>query len=1032
MKCRTLILFLGSIAAAGLLLAAPLLSQSASTSPAATLHAGFERPPVPAELRCYWWWLNGNTTADTITHDLEAMKAKGYAGAILVDADGSGQQGGLEVPVGPAIGSPQWIALFVHALDVAQKLGLEISLNVTSRWDVGIIGGPTVTPEDALKLLTYSQQIVEGGSHQSVQLKAPSTENSFYQPIAVLAYPLHHGPSLAGSPASGRKAISNLRLKTASVEMGISMPSSNPLMREAPSVADEQDANINEVLDLSSHLKDDGTLDWTFPSGTWEVLRIGYTDTDKHLTDSTGAPLGLPLDAMSAHALDDYWRQAVSPLLEAAKPYLGKSFRYVVTDSWEAGGTNWTAEFWEEFKRRRGYDPVPYLPIVAGRILSSRDISNKFLFDLRRTVADLITANYYDRFADLAKKNGLGTHPESGGPHGAPIDALETFRSSSFPQTEFWAASNYHRVTDAERFFVKEASSAAHIYGKPFVAAEGPTSMALEAWSESLGRNVQPTFDHALTEGLNRLFWHEFTSSPSKYGLPGQEYFAGTHLNPNVTWWQQAGPLLLAFNRAQFLLQQGRSVADLLYFQGDQVPEFVRLKADDPVHVLPGYDYDVTDEDALLHRMQFSGADLHTPEGLHYRALALPVSRALSYSALQWVSRFVQQGGIVIGLKPAGPLGIIPPQQESAYKQLADEMWANCSRGATESHYGSGRIVCTTQSRTALTSLQVVPDFSYRLSGKETSADTGNTLDYIHRVTAAADIYFVRNTSDQSLTATLSFRVHGRMPELWMPDDGSTTPALIYRQAKDGRTEVPLTFPANGSVFLIFARPQALHLTGMWKDGSEVFPSIRLGVGVFQTGASSFVASDPGSYRTMDSSGHSKTFVISPPRAEEATFGPWTLSFPSGWGAPSSTPVDRFQSWTVSSDPGVRYFSGTAKYQSTLHMPTALQAPQREVWLNLGDVREIASIKVNGIPVQTMWRSPFVARIDRQLHAGDNTVEIEVTNLWPNRLIGDLQPSATTRYTDTNVHAYTKDSPLLPSGILEPITLTIDSVQQVR
>jgi hypothetical protein len=1032
MKCGTLILSSLALAFASVLFPVPLIAQSNPTWPTDALRAGFEQPPKAAELRCYWWWLNGNTTADTITHDLEGMKAKGYAGAILVDADGSGQQGNLEVPAGPAIGSPQWITLFVHALDVAQKLGLEISLNITSRWDVGIIGGPTVTPEDALKLLTYSRQIVEGGGHKPVQLTPPPIENGFYRPIAILAYPLRHGASLAGSQGSARRAVFNLRYKTASLETGISMPSSIRAMGDLPSVAGEQDADVDEVVDLSSHENANGVLDWTFPSGMWEVLRIGYTDTFKHLSDSTGIPLGLPMDAMSAHAFDDYWQQAVSPLLDAARPYLGKSLRYLVTDSWEAGGTNWTAGFREEFKRRRGYDPVPYLPIVAGRILSSRDISNKFLFDLRRTVADLITENYYDRFADHAKANGLGTHPESGGPHGAPIDALETFRSSSFPQGEFWAASDYHRVTDGDRFFVKEASSAAHIYGKPFVAAEGPTSMALAAWSESLGKNLQPAFDQALTEGLNRLFWHEFTSSPAVYGLPGQEYFAGTHLNPNVTWWRQAGPLLLAFNRAQFLLQQGRSVADLLHFYGDQVPDFARLKADDPAHVLPGYDYDVTDEDALLHRMQFSGADLHTPEGLHYRALSLPASHALSYPALQWVSRFVRQGGVAIGLKPAGPLGIVPARQAMDYGQLANEMWADCDRGASESHYGSGRIFCTTQSRTVLSAMHIVPDFSYRLSGSAPGADSGLAFDYVHRTTANAEIYFVRNALNQSLAATLSFRVHDRAPELWMPDDGSTTPALMYRETKDGRTEVPLTFPAKGSIFVIFERPQALHLTAMWKRGNEIFPSARRGVGVFQGGDFGLIASDPGDYRTMDSSGHSKTFTIPADVSPGPTFGPWTLSFPAGWGAPSSIPVERFQSWTESQNPGVRYFSGTATYHSTLHIPDALLTSKQQVWLHIGDVREIASVVVNGVPVETMWRAPFVARIDRQLHAGENTVAIEVSNLWPNRLIGDLQPGATARYTRTNVRAYTKDSPLLPSGILEPVTVTTGSVQQFR
>jgi hypothetical protein len=1004
----------------------------ANKPPADALRAGFKQPPAAAKLRCYWWWLNGNTTAETITRDLEAMKAHGYAGAILVDA-GSGQQRNAEVPMGPAIGSPRWIALYVHALQVAQKLGLEISLNVTSRWDVGIIGGPTVKPEDAMKLLTFSQSVVEGGGSRTVQLSPPPAVNGFYRPIATLAYPLRHGAPLPGAPGSGRTGIEDLSFKTASRETGISMQPLRDGLHNAPSVAGEEDAGVKEVVDISSHMSADGALQWTFPSGTWEVLRIGYTDSPMSLTDYTGATLGLEMDAMSPRAFDHYWQQAIVPLLDAAKPYIGTSLRYLVTDSWEAGGTNWTAGFRSEFQRRRGYDPIPYLPIVAGRILTSRDTSNRFLFDLRRTVADLIATNYYDRFAEHAKARGLGTHPEAGGPHGAPIDALENFRSTSYPQTEFWTVSGWHRVTDGERFFVKEASSAAHIYGKPLVAAEGLTSMNLAAWSESPGANLQPTFDYALTEGLNRLIWHEFTSSPAEYGLPGQEYFAGTHLNPNVTWWSQAASLLRAFNRAQFLLQQGGSVSDLLYFYGDQVPSFVRNKKDDPAHVMPGFDYDVTNEDALLHRMQFSGSDLHTPEGLHYRALALPDSHSLSYPALMWVRRFVHQGGIVIGLRPEGPLGIIPPQKEAEYTQMVNEMWGNCeSSGRSEVRYGQGHIYCTANARSALTQMGAVPDFSYTLNGDHESGEGGEVLDYVHRRTANADIYFVRNTQTKGVETTVSFRVHGRVPELWMADTGTTVPALVYKETKDGRTEIPLTFPAAGSVFLVFERHQASHLTNLQRDGSKVYPSVRQGVGVFASGDSAFISAEPGNYVATDANGRSRTFIVRPDNSKAQILGPWTLSFPDGWGAPSSIPVARFESWTQSQDAGVRYFSGTGTYRAVLHIPSELLTLQQQLWLNLGQVHEIASVAVNGISVQTMWRAPFVARIDPKLHPGDNTLEIHVTNLWPNRIIGDLQPLATEHYTHTNVRAYTKDSPLLPSGILGPVNLQIGSVEQFR
>ena len=991
-----------------------------------SLHEGFAHPPKSAELRCYWWWLNGNTTKETITRDLEGMKAKGYAGAILVDADGSGQQGNQEVPNGPAIGSPQWNDLFVHALKVAQQLGLEISLNVTSRWDVGIIGGATVTPQDALKLLTYSRTTVRGGDTRTVSLSNPPAEDGFYRKIATLAYPLHHGAPLAGMQGSGRTAIRNLRFKTAAEETGFSMPSSDRVMRNAPARVGEQDADIHEVVDVSDRVNAQGVLTWAFPAGTWEILQVGYTDTSKHLTDATGTPLGLPLDVMSASAFDHYWQQAVTPLLEVAKPYVGKSLRYLVTDSWEAGGTNWTDGFRAEFQRRRGYDPLPYLPIVAGRILGSRDTSNRFLFDLRRTVADLIAENYYDRFARYAEQNGLGTHPEGGGPHGAPMDALENFRSTTYPQTEFWAVSGTHRVTDVQRFFVKEAASAAHIYGKPYVAAEGLTSMSLSAWSESPGRNLQPTFDHALTEGLNRLFWHEFTSSPAQYGMPGEEYFAGTHLNPNVTWWNQAGPLLLAFNRAQFLLQQGHSVSDLLYFYGDQIPGQVRVKQDDPARVLPGYDYDVTNEDALLHRIQFSGADLLTPEGLHYRALTLPASRALSYPALQWVSTFLHQGGNVIGLKPLGPLGLMPDDQRAAYAQLANAIWGACDpSGAGETKYGDGHVYCTSDSRAALASMRVAPDFSYHLQVGTDETDTGQAFDYIHRKVGNTDVYFVRSGLNHSVKANLSFRVRGREPELWMPDDGSTRPALVYRETKEDRTEVPLMFPAFGSVFFIFQHASGTHTVDIVRNGSPVYPSSSAAGNVFAPDHSTWVAFDSGSYQLQYSDGSSRSKAVHPLDASAPVLGPWTLMFPAGWGAPQSVPVHQFQSWTMWKDPGVRYFSGTATYRANLHVPEQSTMHQKQIWLDLGSVREIASVVINGTAVQTVWRAPFLVRIDQQIHTGDNEVEIKVTNLWPNRIIGDLQPSDTTHYTKTNVRAYTQDSPLMPSGLLEQVRVLV-------
>ena len=486
---------------------APLVPQS--TDP---LEAGFAAPPPEARLRCYWWWLNGNTNEAAITRDLEQMQAKGYGGAILVDADGSGQEHNRMVPAGPTFGSVRWRELYRHALKEAARLGLEISLNVESGWN---LGGPEVKPEQAAKLLTFSRVTVAGPGEIRRALPQPPAKIDFYRDIAVLAYPLRHGEAMPPRP------IRQLALKTAAQEFGMSAPVTLPLLEDLAAEPGEQDSQVSEVIDLSAKMTPDGTFTWQAPAGTWEILRVGYMASGAKVSTSSGKWQGLAIDYLDRAEFEHYWRQNIEPLMADAQPYLGKSLRYLVTDSWELGGVNWTPKFREEFRARRGYDPLPYLPIAAGRILDSRDTSNRFLNDLRRTVADLVIDGHYRPFAEFAARYGLGIHPESGGPHGAPLDALETLGVSTFPQMEFWARSATHRVRDEERFFVKQGSSAAHTYGKTLVAAEGMTSIGPQ-WEESIWRNLKPTFDQAVCEGLNRLVWHTFTSSPKEPACPAR------------------------------------------------------------------------------------------------------------------------------------------------------------------------------------------------------------------------------------------------------------------------------------------------------------------------------------------------------------------------------------------------------------------------------------------------------------------------------------------------------------------------------
>jgi alpha-L-rhamnosidase len=997
------------LALAMILSSVACVAQTPATSDAA-LRRGFASPPASARLRCYWWWLNGNTTEETITRDLTEMSRKGFGGVLLVDANGSNQEGNDNVPAGPLFGSPAWVRLYLHALRIAAQLHLEVSLNITSGWN---LGGPDVTPDQASKLLTWSRTVVEGGKGFEGVLAMPPVKNGFYRDIAVLAYPLAHGAPLPGAVGAGRPTIQALRLKTASAETGISMPPSEALLNDVPSTAGEQDTNLRDVTDLSAVVDHAGHLSWHAPSeGAWEILRIGYTDSDARVSTSSGAWQGLAIDYLDRGAFDIYWSHTVAPLLEAARPYLKTTLKYLATDSWEVGGTNWTGRFAEEFRKRRGYDPVRYLPIVAGRIVEDRATSNRFLNDLRRTVGDLIT-DHYDYFSERAQQYGLGTQCESGGPHGAPMDALETFRSLAIPQSEYWAPSAEHRSSDEDRFFVKEAASAADIYGKEFVAEEGMTSIGPQ-WSESLAKDLKPTFDRALAEGMNRQIWHQFTSSPKEFGLPGNEYFAGTHLNPNVTWWGQSEAFFLYLNRSQFLLQQGHAVDDVLYFYGDEVPNFVRLKRDDPAHVLPGYDYDVTNEDALLRTLTVHDGTISSPAGNVYRLIVLPAGRRLSLSDLERIASYVKQGGKIAGETPLGPTGNVDEKDMQRFAHLTHALWDGC---ATASHaYGAGTVFCSANGRETLQALKVTPDFE----------DPSGQLDYVHRVDAMRDIYFVRNTSERAVDTVVRFRVSGRTPEIWDAVTGTAVLEMLY-DIEDGQTRLPLHLDPYGSAFVVFARKSGLHITQMLKDGTAVQSAQAMGD---EQGRVVLKNAGAGRYGVKLSDDRQLTAEVAETKSEELPARQWTIAFQPDRGAPAGAhALPAFQSWTESPDAGTRYFSGTATYRTKIEVK---RSPNSHVLLKLTDLHEVCTVRINGKIVGTLWAMPYRIDITDSLRDGNNTVELAVTNLWPNRIIGDAQPSATRTYTQTNIRKYSADSPLLPSGLIGPVVLETERASILR
>jgi hypothetical protein len=504
---------------------------------------------------------------------------------------------------------------------------------------------------------------------------------------------------------------------------------------------------------------------------------------------------------------------------------------------------------------------------------------------------------------------------------------------------------------------------------------------------------------------MNRLVWHQFTSSPKEFGLPGNEYFAGTHLNPNITWWQQGEAFFQYLNRSQFLLQQGHSVDDVLYFYGDEVPNFVRLKRDDPAHVLPGYDYDVTDEDALLHTLSVHGGNITSPGGNVYRLMVLPAGRRLSLAALERIASYVRQGGSIAGQAPLGPTGNLDEEAGKRFSQLTHELWDGCT--AASHADGAGTVFCNADSRAALRALKVAADFE----------GSSAQLDYVHRADATSDVYFVRNTGAHAIDTVARFRVTGRTPEIWNAVDGSIAPQMHY-EIEDGQTRMPLHLDPFGSVFVVFLRPAGLHVTQVQKDGKNVESAEARG-----DEQSGFVLehADAGTYRVTLSDGRQLTTEVSAAKSEELRASQWTIEFQADRGAPTGPqPLHEFQSWSASPDLGVRYFSGTAIYKSTVDIK---RDKDERVFLTLTDLHEICSVRINGKSVGTLWAMPYRLDITDSLAQDKNSLELDVTNLWPNRIIGDAQPSATRHYTQTNIRKYTADSPLLPSGLIGPVAL---------
>ena len=928
----------------------------AQTPPSALSNADFLNPPQRYGIRCWWWWLNGNVTKAAISRDLAEMKAKGFSGACIFDAGGAEQRGNAQVPEGPMFGSPAWRDLYLHAINEAEKHGLVMSLSIQSGWN---LGGPDITPEEAAKQVVFSETKVQGGTRIQQTLAQPPSRYDYYRDIVVLAIP--------NKETKDRQPIRDFANKAATREVGWSVPETRPLLTDIPGTPGEEDAALKQVLNLNAYFKN-GQLDWTAPPGDWTIIRLGYSPTDAHVSTSSGKWQGRVMDYMSAKHFNRYWDTHVEPLLQMIGDRAGKTLRYLQTDSFEAGGMNWTDGFEAEFKKRRGYDPLPYLPVLAGKIIESREVSNRFLNDLRKTLGDCISDNHYRVFAERANKYGMGIQPESAGPHAGPFDGLKNYSHSEIMMSEFWSPSP-HRSKPIDRFFVKQAASAAKIFDKKLVGAESFTTIGPH-WNDVIWADMKPSADHEYCAGLNLVYLHTFTCSPREMGLPGQEYFAGTHFNPNVTWWHYSGPFIQYLSRCQMMLQQGRSVADVLYYYGDHIPNLGRYKEDDPAGALPDYDYDLINEDKLL-VLAVKNGRIVLPHGVSYRVLVLPNHQILSLAALKKIQALVLAGATVIGTPPLSTASLMGG--EAAEKERAlivVNLWGKAPAATGTRSVGSGKVIWGKTAKEVLNAT-LAPDCAF------VQKPEGKIYDYIHRQVGTEDVYFISSQNPLSTQVTAAFRMQGKQPELWDAVTGEVRPASTFYQ-KEGKTFVPLDFGPNGSIFVVFRKALPAGSTAASKALNYL------------------------NYRAIDTL---KTR--------------WRVLFDPEYGH-QEMQLDSLISWTERPEPGIKYFSGAAMYRSNFDAADLTG----QLFIDLGAVKDvgIAHVKVNGTDLGVLWCPPFRVPVTGLLKAKGNELEVMVVNSWRNRLVGDRGKPQNERITKTNV-TIRPEWQLLDSGLLGPVRL---------
>lgn len=1162
----------------------------------------FHAPPASARPFTWWHWMNGNVTKEGITRDLEAMAKVGIGGFQAFTVSGGIPQGVAEYL------SPLWVELMHHAAREAGRLHLEFDIHNCMGWSSS--GGSWITPEQSMQQVTWSESFVIGGRGVKLNLPTPPSVSNYYRDAFVLAFP-------SGNSSQKLARIQDWRIKA-------NYPRAK---KPAQVVAEDPDINMEDlngftvdpdtVLDISKYMDQQGHLDWDAPEGTWTIIRFGHTSTGIKNHPAAGYGLGLECDKYSREAFDFHFNYLMGHMVPELAPLAKNGKLGMLIDSYEVGMQNWTKKMPAEFKTRRGYDIVKYLPALTGRVVGNADITERFLWDFRKTCAGMMKDHYYDRFVELCKEHNIISYTEPY--NGGPFEQMQAGARMDINMGEFWIRTShfYHSI--------KLAASIQNTNGRQIVGAESFTGLPYYSKWQEFPFSMKAQGDYMLTRGLNRYIFHRYAHQPHPSALPGMTMGPwGFHFEWTNTWFSQGAEWIKYITRCQYLLQQGVFSGDVLCFTGQDAPgedlSMGRLLPDLP----EGYDFLFADSEVLLKQVKIQAGQIVLPSGMIFRLLVLPPLKTMTPELIRKLRELVKQGMILTGPKPEHTPSLVGyPENDQEFKQIAEELWGSENTAIIDRSVGLGRVFSGFTIKEVLDKLVIKPDFEF------TSESGDAPIHYIHRKMDRGDLYFIANRRRFSESLVCTFRINGKEPEFWNADTGEIVPVTVY-DISGGRTKIPLQLAPGGSVFVLFRKPlSGNRLLSVKKEGQSILdtkdfpvaqkdlnglpnddftisvwvkpetddllPSVtgpapatqrplvnyvvyppagedlfgkrhtaagllvaRNGVVVFErdkgipsavmiaplsitswthfalvyTGGvpslfvngilvKTGVKSDKRVHPVIGIKDRDKSWVfyegdmsrplifpssLSAPQVLELVekgmqdpegqviaeqinssgpalrfwqngsytlniaeskssmadvkgisvpvtlSGEWIVTFPPGLGAPEKVALPQLASLHTHSENGVKYFSGTATYHKTFAVGHSIMEGGKRVFLDLGRIAVIAEVVLNGTGLGILWKPPYRIDITNVVKAGNNELQVKVTNLWPNRLIGDEQLPAENEYAQFGERGarilklpdwylegkpkpaggritfcawqhFDKDAPLLESGLIGPVTI---------